>query len=83
MLGRFVLEQINDYTEKLEQQLDGDIIYYYGPTHQLLIKPFRDLIEKMASNHNTTNLVPWSHRRSEPVSELPGKLLEASSRSPG
>lgn len=50
MLASFILDQINDYTEKLEQQLDGDIIYYYGPTHQLLIKPFRDLLEKMASN---------------------------------
>lgn len=50
MLESFVLEQVKDYAEKLEELLDGDIIYYYGPTHQLLIKPFRDLIEKMAAD---------------------------------
>ena len=48
MLDDFVLEQINQYAEKLENKLAGDVIYYYGPTHHSLVKPFRDLLEKLA-----------------------------------
>ena len=50
MLEKFVLEKINQYAEELETRLNGDVIYYYGPTHLSLIKPFRDLIEKIASS---------------------------------
>jgi hypothetical protein len=50
MLESFLLDQINQYARELETKLDGDVFYYFGPTHTLLIKPFRDLIERMASD---------------------------------
>lgn len=50
MLDDFVLEKINGYAKSLEEELDGDIIYYYGPIHRSLVKPFRDQLERMASN---------------------------------
>ncbi|HAT7800773.1 TPA: ATP-dependent Clp protease proteolytic subunit [Legionella pneumophila] len=49
MLDTFILNKINEYAAQLEKKLQGDILYYYGPTHPLLVKPFRDLIERMAS----------------------------------
>ena len=50
MLGKFVIEQVNDYARKLEEKLDGDVIFYFGPTHSLLIKAFRDQIERLAAD---------------------------------
>ncbi|STX39731.1 SDH family Clp fold serine proteinase [Legionella feeleii] len=50
MLDTFILNQINEHAEALEEKLAGDVIYYYGPTHLSLIKPFRDLIERLAAN---------------------------------
>lgn len=50
MLDNFVLDQINGYAAQLEIKLNGDVIYYYGPTHHSLVKPFRDLLERMAKN---------------------------------
>jgi len=47
VLDSFTLNKINENAEKLENILDGNIIYYYGPTHPLLLKPFRDIVEKM------------------------------------
>lgn len=49
MLEQFVLEQVNQYAADLEERLGGDVMYYFGPTHHLLVKPFRDLIERMAT----------------------------------
>ncbi len=50
ILDQHILNSINGMAGNLEDTLGGDIIYYYGPTHPMLIKPFRDLIEKMASS---------------------------------
>lgn len=50
LLDKFILSQLNDYANKLEGKLDGDVIFYYGPMHPLLVKPFRDLIERMSSS---------------------------------
>ena len=55
MLEQIVLDQVNSYAAELEKKLDGDVIYYFGPTHQLLVKPFRDLIERMAARADKRN----------------------------
>jgi len=52
LLDKFVLDQINQYADKLEKKFDADVIYYNGPTHFLLINHFRDLIERIASYPN-------------------------------
>lgn len=47
MLDKFIFNEINNYAAELEKELKGDVIFYYGPTHQALVKPFRDFIEKL------------------------------------
>lgn len=57
MLDNFILDKINDYAQQLEDKLDGDVIYYYGPTNHFLVKPFRDLIEGMATSPTKRNKI--------------------------
>ena len=57
MLNNFILTQLNTYAATLEEKLKGDVLYYYGLTHPWFIKPFRNLIEKMASNDNKRDTI--------------------------
>jgi len=54
-IDRSILQIINDYARKLEEKLKGDVVFYYGPTHPDLIKPFRDLIEKIRVDKDNTH----------------------------
>ena len=46
---------LNEKLKKLEEHFDSDVIFYYGPIANGLVKPFRDIIEDLKKENPDRN----------------------------
>ncbi len=55
LLDRVILDIVSKAEEAVENQLDCDLLYYYGELRRGLIPPFREVIERMAARPGKRN----------------------------
>jgi len=56
VLDQTILSDINKHAATLEKHFNADVVYYYGPTHSLFLKDFRDFIEGVADENQRQKL---------------------------
>lgn len=55
ILDREIAQAANSYLLQLEQELDSDVVFYYGEIRHGVDRLFRDLIEDLVSDNNKRN----------------------------
>ena len=55
LFDRVVFETVNEAEERVESQLDCDILYYYGELRTNILPLFRDVIENLCSREGKRN----------------------------
>ena len=48
-----IKQQVIDRLNRLEDHLDGDVVFFYGVIHPHVLRSFRDFIENLKSNENS------------------------------
>lgn len=61
---------LNERLNKLEEHFDSDVIFYYAPIADSLVKPFRDIIENLVNDGK-------SHEKLSIILNTPGGSVEA------
>lgn len=76
-LDQTIVQVVNESAEELEDELKSDIVFYHGPIHPSLFRPFRNFIEEVrASSKRTEGAVSVFLRTNGGSAETAERLVD-------